>query len=176
MKWIALRVMSMAALSVQRTVTFANRKVLIVSTPRVSHASIRREGVTTCRANTATQETRDFLSWRANSKTIEGADRVSLDRLIEKQRASLFQDDSDDKQAARMSAEINGLLRAGLLDRIARDAFVLLHTDTALGRETAKILEAWLRARACGYGVRRRPANGQPDEFQGRPGGSRQDT
>ncbi len=94
----------------------------------------------------ADSETRKVLSEAANltSKTVPDALRERLSRRIADCRSSLA--NADLRDCRRLSAELNGIFRFyhDQPRRHAGDPQVLLHTDTWLGTETARLLEECL--------------------------------
>ncbi|MFQ5560856.1 MAG: putative CRISPR-associated protein [Nitrospinota bacterium] len=95
------------------------------------------------------QNERKLVYIHANKKEaadIKKVDRERLEELIGKVSKNI--ESANNQEAARMSAELNGIVQLyngkALPDN---DFHFLLSTDTWLGYETAKLVEKWLRTR-----------------------------
>jgi putative CRISPR-associated protein (TIGR02619 family) len=102
--------------------------------------------------NLADESTRKLVNQYANEhdlSTIPSEHQQALKDLIQKAKEKLLQ--SDIKTAKRASAELNGILSISKdqtpLDQ--KDVYVLIHTDTQLGTDAAKLIQAKLES----YGV-----------------------
>ena len=84
------------------------------------------------------------LVFRYANATEEIEDKL-LKEHLERRRQELFQ--ASPEQAAKLSAEINGLfhLYQRNFSQAPKDTHILLATDTWLGKETTRMVEAWLR-------------------------------
>lgn len=94
-------------------------------------------------------EERKLVFNYANEKSkdnIPHNDKDKLEKLI--QSISTMIDNADYQQAAKMSAELNGIIKiyGGSIPE-NNDFHLLLSTDTWLGEETAKLVEKWLKSK-----------------------------
>ena len=102
--------------------------------------------------NGADQDMRRLLMAQANLKEqdIDASDRRRIDDWVGERGQDLLE--ADDSQAARLSAELNGLLAyyrgtgAGFPND-DRDLHYVLVTDTYLGRKAFECIDAWLTQR-----------------------------
>jgi putative CRISPR-associated protein (TIGR02619 family) len=97
------------------------------------------------------ESTHQLVSIYANTQKLEqipSEDRRVLENLVRDVKAKL--DKADIDLAAKMSAELNGLTKFynGQMRR-DRDFFVLLCTDTWLGKSTADLVKGWLNLKGC---------------------------
>ena len=92
---------------------------------------------------------------KKNKEEIEKEDREKLESLIKKVSNSLA--NADNTEAKRMSAELNGIIEIydGEISGHGGDFHRLLSTDTWLGEETAKLVEAWLTRKGLTADYRR---------------------
>ncbi len=100
----------------------------------------------------------------ANKQSREDIERVSkedlkiIDYTLEMARKKLLSgsEGASYEEARRLSAEINGILGiyGGYIPK-RKDYHWLLSTDTYLGRETAKMIEEWLRLKSENISVNR---------------------
>ncbi len=107
-----------------------------------------------CGTSLLTNKAKDFernlITNHANAKTEEaiaaGEERRVLEERLKAVEGRL--DSADYQQAARMSAELNSIIKIydGKIDP-PNDTHILLHTDTWLGKKTAQLVESWLRGR-----------------------------
>lgn len=100
--------------------------------------------------NGANGDMRRVLITHANAKErdIDASDRCRIDEWVEERRQDLL--NADDDQAARLSAELNGLLAyyrrtAAGCPNDDRDLHYVLVTDTYLGRKAFECIEAWMQ-------------------------------
>jgi len=101
--------------------------------------------------NQADERSRKLVSIYANTQKLEqipSEDRQVLENLVRDVKAKL--DKADIDLAAKMSAELNGITKFynGQMRR-DRDFFVLLCTDTWLGKSTADLVKGWLNLKGC---------------------------
>ncbi len=97
--------------------------------------------------NQTEKELRQLISKYANaSEPILGSEGELLDQHLKKRREQVLR--LSPKEAARLSAEINGLFHIyqGDFSRGQKDIYILLATDTWFGKETARMVDAWLRS------------------------------
>jgi len=110
--------------------------------------------------NQAIADDRKLVGKYANTKTLEqiteanAQEAQQLQALVERARERLMQ--ADLTLAARMSAELNGIIKLyqGKLQG-PQDYHALLCTDTWLGHTTAQLVETWLRAQGLIVEVKR---------------------
>lgn len=98
--------------------------------------------------NVADREKRKLVTKYANEKNkdkIPTDDRDKLKNLIKEVSQQI--DKANYKQAAEMSAELNCIIQIydGFIPTNNHDYHLLLSTDTWLGKETAKLVEKWLK-------------------------------
>ncbi len=101
--------------------------------------------------NGVPEELRKLVFKHANApKPVSGAEGDLLTRHLEARRAEF--PGLSPPEAARLSAEINGLYRlyAGHFAKGQKDTHLLLATDTWLGKETAQMVKAWLKQQGIG--------------------------
>jgi putative CRISPR-associated protein (TIGR02619 family) len=107
--------------------------------------------------NHATDGDRKLISKYANTKNpddIQPEDRQTLQNLIQKVREKLKT--SDLNQAAKLSAELNGIIKlCNGQFKNPQDYHLLLCTDTWLGHTTATLVEGWLKAQGVITEVKR---------------------
>ncbi len=95
--------------------------------------------------NAARQHTRTIYQWANARSEDEVADRGPIKEAIAAAEAAINGASIED--AKKLSAELNGLLRLYPDQRPSpRDHYVLLATDTWLGKTAANLIERWLRA------------------------------
>ena len=102
--------------------------------------------------NGADQGLRRLLITHANAREqdIDEPDRGRIDAWVERQREHLA--NADDSKAARLSAELNGLLAyyqaaGGPAPANGRDQHCLMVTDTWLGQKAFECIDGWLDRR-----------------------------
>ncbi len=98
--------------------------------------------------NNAPQDLRALVFKYANAlKTVSGDEGQKLFSHLENRRNEILALSPED--AAKFSAELNGIyhLYNGDFSSGTKDTHILLATDTWLGRETARIVEAWLQGK-----------------------------
>ncbi|MCH9056876.1 CRISPR-associated ring nuclease [Synechococcus sp. PCC 6716] len=101
--------------------------------------------------NAAKTQERRLVSTYANAKeaaTIPAADRQTLEALVERVRAKLLSEGTTVAEAAKMSAEVNGIVKlyGEQFKPNSGDCHYLLCTDTWLGEQTARLVEAWFKS------------------------------
>ena len=100
--------------------------------------------------NDADQELRRLLVTHANAKAndIDANDRRRIDEWTGERRRQLLEADDDD--AARLSAELNGLLAyyrdlGRSINDADQDRYYLVVTDTHVGEQAFQCISAWLK-------------------------------
>ncbi len=98
--------------------------------------------------NQSKQEERQLIFRYANVKDpgeIPDSDRQKLDQIIKRVQEKLLAAGSDYDRVAKLSAELNGIIKFYGHRLPARsDVHFLLSTDTYLGNETAQLVKEWL--------------------------------
>ena len=102
--------------------------------------------------NGADEDMRQLLVTHANAKQhdIDKSVRDQIDAWVERRRKHLLE--ADDQEAARLSAELNGLLAyygaaGGAVSANGQDQHWLMVTDTHLGQKAFECIGGWLEGR-----------------------------